>query len=284
MQIFGIPEQVKGARNDMAIYSHIDICAGSGMLGIACSQALDGQLRTACYVEWEAYAAAVLVARMEDETLDKAPVWDNVKTLCSTEFSDFMDSVPRPLLVTAGYPCQPFSVAGKRRGTDDPRHLWPHILRFVEKQKPECCFFENVPGHLRMGFEQVANDLRGLGYTVAAGLFTASESGAPQKRERLYIMANAKRERRGRGRGDERLRRQPQDQTTGSSASLFPPFREERSRWEEAIGKDATIEPTICRMADGMAARVDRLHTIGNGVCTLAAAYAFVSLAACIEN
>ena len=85
--------------------------------------------------------------------------------------------------------CQPFSVVGKRKGADDPRHLWPHIVRIIGEVQPSVCFFENVGNHLRMGFEQVHDDLRSLGYRVAAGLFTAEEVGAPHKRERLFILA-----------------------------------------------------------------------------------------------
>lgn len=85
--------------------------------------------------------------------------------------------------------CQPFSSAGKRLGEDDPRHLWPHIKRIIGEIQPEYCFFENVRGHLSLGFEQVWGDLRGLGYEVEAGLFSAEEVGAPHLRERLYILA-----------------------------------------------------------------------------------------------
>ena len=86
-------------------------------------------------------------------------------------------------------PCQPFSVAGKKLGTNDPRHLWPDIKRLITEIEPPICFFENVSNHLRVGFEEVANDLRQLGYQIKAGLFTAQEVGAPHKRERLFILA-----------------------------------------------------------------------------------------------
>ena len=86
--------------------------------------------------------------------------------------------------------CQPFSLAGKRRGTDDPRHLWPHVARIIGEVEPAFVFLENVPGHLSIGFETVVSDLEDLGYEVAAGLFTAAEIGATHKRERLFILAN----------------------------------------------------------------------------------------------
>jgi len=91
--------------------------------------------------------------------------------------------------VTAGYPCQPFSIAGRKRADQDPRHLWPHVGRIVGECQPTWCFFENVANHLSLGFEQVCHDLGNMGYAVAAGLFSAEEVGAPHRRERLFILA-----------------------------------------------------------------------------------------------
>ncbi len=135
------------------------------------------------HVERENYAAATLVARMEDASLDRAPVWDDVGTFDGRPWRGAVD------IVTAGYPCQPFSVAGKRRGADDPRHLWPHVARVVGECEPPFVFLENVAHHLRLGFPEVASGLVGMGYRLAAGLFTAAEVGAPHKRERLFILA-----------------------------------------------------------------------------------------------
>ena len=164
------------------------------MLGAAVQFAVPGA-RTVLYCERESYAAAALVARMEDAALDSAPVWDDVTTLCGGEVLGYLQGF-RPLLVTAGYPCQPFSLAGRRAGEDDPRHLWPAIARFLAAAKPELAFFENVPGHLTLGADSVVADLQGLGYRVAAGLFSAAECGAPHERQRLYILAYRRGERR----------------------------------------------------------------------------------------
>ncbi len=131
----------------------------------------------------EAYVAAILAARMEEQTMDAAPVWSNVKTFDPKPWRGCVD------IITAGYPCQPFSIAGAKRAEKDPRHLWPYIREIVRTIEPGICFFENVSHHLRLGFEQVHDDLRAMGYSVAAGLFTAEEVGAPHKRERLFILA-----------------------------------------------------------------------------------------------
>ncbi|MBC9248441.1 DNA cytosine methyltransferase, partial [Paracoccus sp. 11-3] len=135
------------------------------------------------HVERETYAAATLVARMADAALDQAVIWDDIATFDGTPWRGAVD------LVSAGYPCQPFSVAGKRRGADDPRHLWPHVARIIGEVEPPFVFLENVAHHLRLGFPEVASGLVGMGYRLAAGLFTAAEVGAPHRRERLFILA-----------------------------------------------------------------------------------------------
>ena len=160
----------------------LSLCAGAGGLDLGLHLAIPGY-RTVGYVEREAYAAAALVARMEDAALDRAPVWSDVATFDGKPWRGLVD------VIHGGYPCQPFSVAGRRLGDKDPRHLWPYISRIVGEIAPALCFFENVSGHLRLGFEQVHDDLCRLGYSVKTGLFTAEEVGASHKRERLFILA-----------------------------------------------------------------------------------------------
>jgi DNA (cytosine-5)-methyltransferase 1 len=162
----------------------LSLCAGAGGLDLGLHLAVS-RYRTVGYVEREAYAAATLVARMEDAALDRAPIWDDVATFDGRPWRGLVD------IVHGGYPCQPFSVAGRKLGDKDPRHLWPYIARIVGEVQPALCFFENVGGHLRLGFEQVHDDLRQMGFRVKAGLFTAEEVGASHKRERLFILAYA---------------------------------------------------------------------------------------------
>lgn len=160
----------------------LSLCSGAGGLDLGLTVALLGY-RTVGHVERETFAAAALVARMEDASLDQAVVWDDVGTFDGRSWRGAVD------IVTAGYPCQPFSVAGKRQGAADPRHLWPHVARIIGEVEPPFVFLENVAHHLRLGFPEVAAGLVGMGYRLAAGLFTAAEVGAPHKRERLFILA-----------------------------------------------------------------------------------------------
>ncbi|WP_093359436.1 DNA cytosine methyltransferase [Tropicimonas isoalkanivorans] len=160
----------------------LSLCSGAGGIDLGLTIALPGY-RTVGHVERETFAAATLVARMEDASLDHAPIWDDVASFDGRPWRGAVD------IVTAGYPCQPFSVAGKRRGAEDPRHLWPHVARIIGECEPPFVFLENVAHHLRLGFPEVASGLVGMGYRFAAGLFTAAEVGAPHKRERLFILA-----------------------------------------------------------------------------------------------
>ncbi len=167
---------------DSRSLSVLSLCAGVGGLDLGIRMA-QPNARTVCFVEIEAFACEILATRMEDKTMDEAPIWTDLRTFDGKPWRGLVDCI------TAGYPCQPFSVAGKQKGKDDPRHLWPDVFRVVQEISPRLCFFENVPGHLRLGFEQVHDDLSSLGYCVKAGLFSAAEVGASHKRERLFILA-----------------------------------------------------------------------------------------------
>jgi len=141
------------------------------------------KLKVAAYVEIEAFIIANLVAAMEAGKMAHAPIWADVKTFPAKHFRNKIHGI------TAGYPCQPFSNAGKRQGTTDPRHIFPNILTIVRTVEPVWCFFENVEGHISMGLDEVYKSLRNLGYKIEAGIFSAEEVGAPHQRKRLFILA-----------------------------------------------------------------------------------------------
>lgn len=157
---------------------------GPGMLGIERGiEAAIGKLHVAAYVEIETFIIENLTSFMEAGLLDPAPVWADLKTFDPNPFHNKIHGI------IAGYPCQPFSLVGKRAGTDDPRHLYPYIESSIHAIRPFWCFFENVAGHLTLGFDHVYQSLRSLGYRVEAGLYSAEEIGAPHVRERLFILA-----------------------------------------------------------------------------------------------
>ena len=162
--------------------THVSLCAGYGGIDIGLSRAIPS-LRTVAFSEIEAFACANLVSKMEAGLLDAAPIWTDLKTFPWGAFRDRVD------ILSGGYPCQPFSAAGKRLGTEDPRHLWPFIADGIRAMRPRVCFFENVEGHISLGLREVVSELEGIGYKVAWGIFSAREVGAPHQRKRVFIMA-----------------------------------------------------------------------------------------------
>ena len=162
--------------------AHLGLCAGYGGIELGLKRAIPS-LRTVALCEIEAFAIANLVSKMEAGLMDPAPIWPDLKTFPWAAFRDRVD------ILTGGYPCQPFSAAGQRRGKDDPRHLWPYIADGIRLLRPRCCFFENVEGHISLGLSDVIEDLAGMGYRTTWGIFSASEVGAPHQRKRVFIMA-----------------------------------------------------------------------------------------------
>jgi DNA (cytosine-5)-methyltransferase 1 len=163
--------------------THISLCAGYGGIDLGLKRAIPN-LRTVAFSEIEAFACANLVSKMEAGLLDPAPIWTNLKTFPWESFRGKVD------ILSGGYPCQPFSSAGKRLGKDDPRHLWPYIADGIRILQPALCFFENVEGHITLGLRDVLHDLGRLGYRTTWGIFSASEVGAPHQRKRVFILAH----------------------------------------------------------------------------------------------
>lgn len=288
----------------------ISLCAGYGGLYLAFDIATGGQARTVCYVEREAACAAILAASMEQGCLAPAPIWSDLRTFDGRRWRGVVDCI------IGGYPCQPFSFAGRRLGAADERHLWPDIARIVEEVEPCICGFENVAGHLGLGFDVVRADLRRMGYRVTAGLFTAAEVGAPHKRERLFILAVADSDgcgRRTQGNtsiapvgfdwggvqladsenvGHERQRttrewRHGPENVCDGALGIFPPGPGDREQWERILAVRPDLapatQPGVCGVDDGSASRLDRLRALGNGVVPLEGAYAFATLFSCLR-
>ena len=168
---------------DSPTLNHVSLCAGYGGIDLGLRRAIPS-LRTVAFAEIEGFACANLVAKMEAGLLDSAPIWTDLKTFPYAKFRGLVD------ILSGGYPCQPFSAAGQRRGKDDPRHLWPWIADGIAAMRPAVCFFENVEGHISLGLSDVIEDLAGMGYRTTWGIFSAAEVGAPHQRKRVFILAN----------------------------------------------------------------------------------------------
>jgi DNA (cytosine-5)-methyltransferase 1 len=155
---------------------HGSLCTGYGGLDMAAQAVFGGELA------WWSDIEPGPIKVMQHHT--DAPNLGDLKA-CRWIEAERVD------ILTAGYPCQPFSNAGKRKGTDDPRHLWPWIAYAIAHLRPRVVVLENVGAHLKRGFRVVAADLAALGYRVSWTLLRASEVGAAHRRERLFIVAAA---------------------------------------------------------------------------------------------
>ena len=168
--------------------THLSLCSGYSGIGLGLKRVLPN-LREIAHVEIEAFVVANLVAKMETKKLPAAPIYTDVKTFPYQRFSGCVD------ILSGGFPCQPFSSAGVRKGVEDPRHLYPYISKGIRKCKPGVVFLENVEGIISSKtadgesvLKYVLSDLEEMGYRATAGIFSAVEVGAPHQRKRVFIM------------------------------------------------------------------------------------------------
>ena len=156
--------------------------AGGGILG--------GHLlgwRTVCAVEWDSYAASVLVARQNDGSLPAFPVWDDVQTFDGRPWRGRAD------VVSGGFPCQDISCAGKGAGLDGDRSgMWRHMARIIGEVRPRFAFVENSPMLTVRGLGIVLGDLAALGYDARWGVLGADDAGAWHRRDRIWIVAHTR--------------------------------------------------------------------------------------------
>ena len=161
--------------------THLDLCSGIGGFALALADAgrrTDRNVRTVAFCEQDEFCQRVLTKHWPD-----TPIYDDVKT--------FPEDFGKVSILTAGYPCQPFSQAGKRKGEADDRHIWPWIIEIVKHTRPDVCVFENVVGHISMGLDAVLLDLENEGYNAWPCVLGAISQNAPHRRQRVWIVAYA---------------------------------------------------------------------------------------------
>ena len=226
--------------NELALFAG----AGGGILG--------GHLigwRTVCAVEVEGYARNVLLARQNDGTLNPFPIWDDVRTFDGTPWRGVVG------VVSGGFPCTDLAACGTHKGIRGPKSsLWFEMLRIVSEVEPRHVFIENSP-NLRRYLDIVCGGLASLGFACRWGVIGARHTGAPHRRDRMWIVATHPDRERCEEHGGPR------------SAQTKHGPTECAGRW--------TIEPDVGRVAHGVAYRVDRLKAIGNGQVPIVAALAW---------
>ena len=271
---------------------HLDLFSGLG--GFSLGLEATGGFETVAFCDIEKFSRKVLKKH-----------WPNVKQykdIKELTYEQIKEDTLAPIdIVTGGYPCQPFSIAGSQRGEKDKRHLWPDMFRIVKECKPTWVIGENVSGHIKLGLDTVLQDLESEGYSVRAFSISASSIGANHQRERVWIIAHSNLENtRQHGRriestwDTESLGSRTSEETEWSSdsnkingssegASLMGESSDTNSqglqgrRSEQQLRKDETerptswdswweSEPSVGRVANGVPHRVDRLKGLGNSL------------------
>jgi len=152
----------------------------SGIGGFARGFEATGSIETTCFVEQDPYCQAVLRHHWPD-----VPILGDIRDVKGCELPI------QPDVICGGFPCQPFSQAGKQLAQDDPRHLWPEMFRLIRECRPAWVVGENVAGLIKLGLDEVLSDLEGEGYATRTFNLPACAVGAPHIRQRLWIIAHA---------------------------------------------------------------------------------------------
>lgn len=287
--------------------THLSLFSGIGGLDLAAEAA---GFVTVGQCEWADYPTKVLEKHWPD-----VPRWRDIRTLTGESFYE-RTGLRTVDVISGGFPCQPFSMAGKQKGKEDDRYLWPEMLRVIRELAPRWVVGENVPGILRIAAGDVVQDLEREGYDVAVFDFEAAAVGAPHRRERIAFVANRivaysksnglQRERPGgvgsggtrsekkefEGRCDvrafidaERAGLEERDRSGMGQPEQYAESqqtdREAVRRWNIDGRAQWAVEPDVGRVAHGVPARVDRLKCLGNAVvpqqfCPIFAAIAAV--------
>ena len=265
--------------NELALFAG----AGGGILG--------GKLlgwRTVCAVEWEPYPASVLCARQNDGLLPPFPIWDDVQTFDGKPWKGIVD------VVSGGFPCQDISAAGKGAGIDGERSgMWGEMARIIHEVRPKYVFVENSPMLTSRGLGRVLGDLASMGFDARWGVLGAADVGANHQRDRIWIVGKLANTDSTHGKGNQCAKRIQQEHANADSTSKLA-YTQNKGyvRWVGSMGaiegqhnhRGSQVngrgewwqaEPDVGRVADGVAARVDRLKAIGNGQVPLCAATAW---------
>ena len=271
---------------------HLDLFSGLG--GFSLGLEATGGFETVAFCDVEKFPLKVLKKH-----------WPNVKQykdIKELTYEQIKEDTLAPIdIITGGYPCQPFSVAGSQLGEKDKRHLWPDMFRIIKECKPTWVIGENVGGHIKLGLDTVLQDLESEGYSVRAFSISASSIGANHQRERVWVIAhsNVENTRQHGGRikptwntesigprtSEETQWSTNTDKINGSSeraTSMGESSDTDSQRLqglgsEQQLRKDETerptswerwweFEPNVGRVANGVPQRVDRLKGLGNSL------------------
>ena len=255
--------------------THLDLFSGIGGFALAAGWA---GFETIAFCEREPFPRRVLRKHWPD-----VPIIEDVQDLDGRDYRG-------TALLTGGFPCQPYSHAGKRRGKEDDRHLWGEMARIISEARPRWVLGENVVGLISMGLDEVLSDLEGMDYASEAVVVPACAVDAHHRRDRVWIIGSRNVEDTQGNRGRQaKLRRQESSRSSFSSEDVPDPnggrFKggEKFNRQPKQPGKQTCqgrhlmrhcmerperwiIEPDVGRVAHGIPDRIHRLRGLGNAI------------------
>lgn len=250
----------------------LELFAGIGGITLAAHWA---NVETIAFCEQNEFCQKVLAKNFPGK-----PIYDDVCTLTKeTLIADGVIKADGTVdIISGGWPCQPFSLAGKQRGEADERYLWKEFFRLTQELQPAWIVGENVYGHVNNGLSVVVSDLESEGYEVRSIVLSAADVGAPHKRERVFVVA-----------------RHPDRQPVLQEDSTTRTVRSKRNAWQSATWEHwrefselhwSVPEPGICRMDDGFSKRMDRnrLIALGNAVVPQQIYPIFKMIQECMEG
>mgnify|MGYP007083425620 CR=1 FL=1 len=260
----------------------MDLFSGIGGITIALSEFV----RPVAYCEIDPYCQSVLLQRMSEGNLPKAPIWDNIRTLSAKE-------LPRIDIIFGGFPCQDISIAGRQKGLEGERSgLVFEILRLIDETKPPFVFLENVPNIRTKGAERVCKELSERGYDCRWCNLSASDVGARHKRERWFLLAHSTSQRcykrtskgiqsEGKTGKHEKLGNNGSEISNSQCEGLYEGHEHQtrqttRYSWVEQANWAALAN--VCRVVNALPHRVDRIKALGNSVVPLQVKTAFKML------
>lgn len=255
--------------------NHFSLFTGIGGLDLAAEWA---GFETVGQCEWADYPTKVLEKHWPD-----VPKWRDIRSV--TKESVENRGIRAITVISGGFPCQPFSVAGNRKGEEDDRFLWPEMLRVIQELQPAWVLGENVFGIINMALDQVLSDLENLDYSTEAIVIPACSIGALHRRDRTFIIANTNSARRNEYVGDrgipfnkqsEKIRCKDWNSIELVNSKVAP------NEWFEK-GQFPNTRPLLVRKDDGFSDGMDRLHCLGNAVVPQQA-YPIFQAIADIEN
>jgi DNA (cytosine-5)-methyltransferase 1 len=213
----------------------LDLFSGIGGSSLGFERA---GMKTAAFCDNDPYCQTILAKHWP-----RVPIYDDIKQLNHRRLHH--DGINHIDIICGGYPCQPFSIAGRRRGEKDPRHLWPEMHRLIREIRPRWVVCENVDGHVERGLDTVLADLENAGYACWTFVVPACAVGAPHRRDRVWVVAHA-----------ARIRRKEPAGSGLSNTQELPAA----TIWRELPS------PFTCRSDDGIPFLMERLQALGNAV------------------